>query len=337
MKHLMMAILLMAGNFFIATAQDSSAAKALTMAEYEKARGFAPGDLDKDSYVKFENAYILDRNDFGKPYFITGDDGAKKRIDLYKLIRKEGRTELGTVIFYTTETGKRYMACMPGFKADGRVWEKYFEDIHAIDKEEKNFVLKLSYVLSRELGFQLYRATTSGGGPGREREAGTYGNDICFPGGVQVTMGDGSSRLLKDIKEGDVVSTVDPVTRQIMLVKVKALTVHEEKNYAITRLLVLSAAGEGRNIRLQTRLLQATPNHPMLTLEGEKKMGELKEGDRVLCPEGVFTVWDKQEEAGGVQRVYNIVAAGGSTFIMNGVVVLQKAGTFADAKTGVSH
>src|SRR5215831_7025185 len=119
MKHLLMALCLLAGPFFTVLAQDTTS-KALTMAEYEKAKGFSPADLDKDSYVKFENAYILDRNDFGKPYFITGDDGLKKRIDLYKLIRKDGRAEIATVIFYTTEAGKRYMACLPGFKADGR-------------------------------------------------------------------------------------------------------------------------------------------------------------------------------------------------------------------------
>ena len=332
-----MAILLMAGNTFILTAQDSTAGKALTMAEYEKAKTFSPGDLDKDSYVKFENTYILDRNDFGKPYFITGDDGLKKRIDLYKLIRKEGRTELGTVIFYTTEGGKRYMACLPGFKADGKVWEKYFEDIHAIDKEEKNFVLKLSYVLSRELGFQLYRAAAVGGGPGRERESGTYGNDICFPGDMLVTMADGSERTLRDVKAGDAVVTVDPATRQATAVTVKELTVHEVKDYAITRLLLVSARENGREVRLSSRLLQATPNHPMMTLQGEKKMGALEAGDKVLSPDGIFTVWDKEESAGGMQRVYNIVAAGGTTFIMNGVLVLQKSGKFADAKAGVSH
>jgi hypothetical protein len=337
MKQLCMAILLMAGNTFLLTAQDSTGGKALTMAEYDKVKTFSPGDLDKDSYVKFENTYILDRNDFGKPYFITGDDGLKKRIDLYKLIRKEGRAELGTVIFYTTEGGKRYMACLPGFKADGKVWEKYFEDIHAIDREEKNFVLKLSYVLSRELGFQLYRAAAAGGGPGREREAGTYGNDICFPGDMQVSMADGSKRTLREVKAGDAVVTVDPATGQATAVTVKELTVHEEKNYAITRLLLVSVREAGREVRLSSRLLQATPNHPMMTLQGEKRMGELEAGDKVLSPDGIFTVWDKEERAGGMQRVYNIVAGGGTTFIMNGVLVLQKTGKFADAKAGVSH
>jgi len=324
MKHIVMALCLLAGPVFTVLAQDTTS-KALTMAEYEKAKNFSPADLDKDSYVKFENTYILDRNDFGKPYFITGDDGLKKRIDLYKLIRKEGRIEIGTVIFYTTETGHRYMACLPGFRADGKIWEKYFEDIHAIDKVEKNFVLKLSYVLSKELGFQLYRAGAAGGSSGREREAGTYGNDICFPGNTVVTMADGKTRLLSDVRAGDAIVTVDPVTSQATTVTVKELTVHDAKNYVITRVLLVCALGEGREIRLSSRILQATPNHPILTAEGEKKMGELSVGDKVTSPEGTFTVWNKEESAGGVQKVYNIVAAGGSTYIMDGVTVLQKS------------
>jgi len=324
MKHLLMALCMLAGPFFTVQAQDTTS-KALTMAEYEKAKNFSPSDLDKDSYVKFENAYILDRNDFGKPYFITGDDGLKKRIDLYKLIRKEGRIEIGTVIFYTTETGRRYMVCVPGFRADGKIWEKYFEDIHAIDREEKNFVLKLSYVLSRELGFQLYRAGVAGQSSGREREAGTYGNDICFPGNTLVTMADGRTQPLSEVRPGDAIVTVDPVTNKSRTVEVRELTEHPARNYAITRLLLVHTQGEGRDIRLSSRVLQATPNHPILTTEGEKKMGALMVGDKITSPDGRFTVWDKEETAGGVQKVYNIVAAGGSTYIMDGVSVLQKS------------
>lgn len=323
MKQLLMALSMLAGSFIAVQAQDT-ASKALTMAEYEKAKSFSPADLDKDSYVKFENTYILDRNDFGKPYFITGDDGLKKRIDLYKLIRKEGRIEIGTVIFYTTETGRRYMACLPGFLADGKIWEKYFEDIHAIDREEKNFVLKLSYVLSRELGFQLYRAGVAGQSSGRERETGTYGNDICFPGTTLVTMADGRKEPLSEVRPGDAIITVDPATNKTRTVEVRELTEHPARNYAITRLLLVNVKGDSREIRLSSKVLQATPNHPVLTTEGEKKMGELTVGDKLTTPDGIFTVWDKEEKAGGVQKVYNIVAAGGTTYIMDGVPVLQK-------------
>lgn len=318
-------------------AQDTAAVRALTMDEYEKARAFSVGDPDKDTYVKFDNTYILDRHGFGKPYFITGDDGKRKRIDLYKLILKEGRVELGTIIYYTTENGKRYTVCMPGFKADPKVWRKYFEDIHAIDKEEPFFVLKLSYVLSEELGFQLYRASSGQQGVADRSESGTYGNDICFPGEERVSMADGSSKVLSAVRPGDEVVTVDPVTNLRRAVVVKELTVHAVKNYAITRLTLVSAVvrsgfggqgGRGREVRLSSRVLEATPNHPMVTTVGEKKAGEVMVGDKVWCADGtgyrVFTVWDKTEGAGGMQRVYNVVAAGGNTLIMNGVVVRQK-------------
>jgi len=311
----------------VVRAQDTTTARALTMAEYEKAKTFAVADPDKDTYVKIENTYILDHNGFGKPYFITGDDGKKKRIDLYKLILKDGRIELGTVIFYTTESGKRYTACMPGYKADAAVWNKYFEDIHAIDKEEAFYVLKLSYVLSKELGFQLYRSAQPGNGTAINREAGTYGNDICFPGDMQVSMADGASKPLSAVKPGDAVITVDPVTHQARTVVVKELMVHAAKNYAITRLTLLAAEelASSREVRLSTRVLEATPNHPM---GGGLTAGQLKVGDKVLCTDGSgyrwFMVWDKQEGAGGTQPVYNIVAGGGSTLLLNGVMVMQK-------------
>lgn len=335
MKRIFMTAVLLSAGILTMCAQDTSASRSLSLAEYEKAKTFAVGDPDKDTYVKFENAYILDHHDFGKPYFITGDDGQKKRIDLYKLILKEGRVDLGTVIFYTTEKGRRYTACLPGYKADPKIWEKYFEDIHALDKGEPNFVLKLSYVLSKELGFQLYRAAAAGQGKdaNKDRESGTYGNDICFPGNMQVTMADGAVRSLSGIKAGDEIVTVDPATRMISRVTVKELTVHEVKNYAITRMLLLAADtrdAEGREVTLRCKWLEATPNHPMVTETGNKKAGGLKEGDRLLCQDGQtgqysnYTIWYKTELAGGLQRVYNIVAGGGTTFVMNGVMVSQK-------------
>jgi hypothetical protein len=329
-RTLLLAGLLVAG-LGVLRAQDTASVRALTMAEYEKSSTFFVKDLDKDTYVKFDNTYVLDRSGFGKPYFITGDDRKRKRIDLYKLILKEGRVELGTMIFYSTEAGRRYAVCMPGYRADTSVWRKYFEDIHAIDKEEPYFVLKLSYVLSEELGFQLYRSSNGLQGPAVNREAGTYGNDICFPGEMRVSMGDGTSKLLSEVRPGDEVVTVDPATNVRRAVVVKELTVHAAKNYAITRLMLVSAivCGE-REILLSSRLLEATPNHPMVTAAGEKKAGELVVGNKVRCLDEAtgryleYRVWDKTEGAGGMQPVYNIVAASGSTFIMNGVMVMQK-------------
>ena len=319
--------LLLAGTVYISRAQTVTP-RPLTMAEYTKAQTFTIADLDKDTYVKFENTYVLDRYEGRKPYFITGSDGLKKRIDLYKLIAKEGMQEIGTMIFYTNEKGKLYKALVPHFTADVKVWEQYFQDIDNINKVETNFILKLSYILSKELSFQQYKLLN--GGKDMKEESATYGNDICFPGDERVMMANGNKKLLKDVKSGDEVITVDPATKMASAVKVKELTTHDAKNYALTKLVLVSAQVNGQDIKLNSKVLQATPNHPMLTKQGNQKIGEITVGQDVLCLNEqtgkyeAYTVLLKTEKAGGTQKVYNIVADGGSTVVMNGVMVLQK-------------
>jgi len=337
MRKTILSIILLGCTYMVqaqggAATAAAEAPRVLSAEEYAKAKTFKVKDLDNDTYAKFENTYVLDRYEMRKPYFITGDDGLKKRIDLYKLIAKEGMQELGTMIYYTNEKGTLYTAVLPGFRADAAIWEKYFEDIHAIDKEEKNFVLKLSYVLSKEFGFQQYKSANQG--KNLKAESGTYSNNICFPGTQQVTMANGATKALKDIRPGDLVMTIDPLSRQANTVRVKELVAHEAENYAITSLLVVAtqeqATATGTEVRMSSRVLQATPNHPMMTTTGKKPVGEIREGEQIICQDEqtytyqTFTVFHKTEAAGGVQPVYNIVADGGSTFMMNGVMVLQK-------------
>lgn len=304
----------------------------LTLDEYKKAVAFQVKDPDADTYLKFDNVYILDRYEMRKPYFITGDDGLKKRIDLYKLLAKEGMQELGLLVLYTNEKGKRYQALVPNFAAAGPVWERYFEDIHAIDKEEKNFVLKLSYVLSKELSFQQYKVLNNG--KDLKAESATYGNDICFPGDQLVTLADGSARLLRNIRPGDQVLTVHPETRQATATEVHELVEHAAQNYALTRLTVVAAqehiTAQATTVQLAAQVVEATPNHPMLTQAGQKPAGEVAAGEEILCFHHAtqtyqpYTVLRTQEYAGTTQPVYNMVVAAGTTFLMNGVMVLQK-------------
>jgi hypothetical protein len=307
--------------------------RAITMDEYVKAKAFVVKDLDKDTYVKIGPDYVLDRYEMRKPYFITGDDGLKKRIDLYKLIAKDGMQELGTQIFYTNEKGKQFVAIQPNFNADSKVWETYFEDIHAIDKVEKNFVLKLSYILSKEMSFQLYKSMNQG--KDMKEESGTYGTDICFPGNQQVAMADGSMRLLSEIRAGDKVMTVDPESKTPVAATVNKLVVHDAKNYAITSLLVVRATEHQTDaaieVSLQAKVIEATPNHPMMTShELRKRIGDIKVGEKILCAEAgsnryeQYTVVNTQEKAGGRQPVFNMELAAGTTAVINNVMVLQK-------------
>ncbi|UPK69777.1 Hint domain-containing protein [Chitinophaga filiformis] len=312
--------------------QVMAQSRPITTAEYVKAKTFTVKDLDNDTYVKFNNAYVLDRYEMRKPYFITGDDGQKKRIDLYRLIAKDSMQDIATVIFYTNESGKLYTAVMPLFNSNADIWNQYFEDIHAIDKVEKNYVLKLSYVLSKEFSYQLYKAMNAG--KNVKDEAGTYGTDICFPGDQLVTLANGAQKELRDIQPGDEIISPDAATHQTSTIRVKELVKHTAENYAITRLLVMHATEEDAAgihvVTLSGKVLQATPNHPVLTIAGKKQMGTITAGDQLLCMDEhtktlvTYTVVNKTEAAGGKQPVYNIIAEGGDAFMMNNIMVLQK-------------
>ena len=303
----------------------------ITMEEYELAKTFDIEDLDTETYVKFDNRYILDRYEMKPPIYITGDDGLRKRVDLYKLVAREGLQELGIMIFYTAETGTKYKALVPNFTASGEVWEAYFEDIHSIDKIEKNYILKLSYVLSREYSYQIYKGLNAGE---VMDEHATYGSDICFPGDQLVTLADGTLKQLKEIKIGDKVRTLDPSTQTDAIVTVNKLVTHIPQNYAITVLTLLDAEEKeeegAASVRLSIKELKATPNHPMLTSSGAKPIGEIKPGEEILSwNESAgryesFIVFDTSEITEGRQPVYSIEADAGSTLIMNGVMVRQK-------------
>ncbi len=179
------------------------------------------------------------------------------------------------------------------------------------------------------MSFQQYKFINQG--KDLSKESATYGNNICFPGDQEVTMSNGTKKHLRDVTAGDEVLTFDPIAGQHSAVKVKSLIEHESSNYAITRLTLLSETITAQNeILLQTRVIEATPNHPMRTDNGMMKIGEVNVGESILCYDEAsgemkkFIVFDKTEYAGGNQQVYNIEASDGETFLMNDVMVLQK-------------
>jgi len=327
MKNFLAVLLFLYSTTIIA--QSENKIRPLTKAEYDKAKAFKINDLDNDTYVKFENKYVLDRYAVRKPYFVTGSDGLKKRIDLYTLYSRDNMQQIGTVIYYTNEKGKLFTAVQPSFPSDSAVWNSYFTDVDNINKEEPNYILKVSYILAKEFSFQLYKSLNKN----VKDEDGTYGMDICFPGDQRVAMADGSEKLLKEIQPGDKIITQNNKGKTVVEA-VKQLVVHTAKNYAITSLLLVHAdelsTATGYNIQLATRIIEATPNHPVETTTAKKEIGQVNEGETMLCYNDAtkryeqFIVFSKTESANGVQPVYNMVVSGGENFMINDVMVRQK-------------
>lgn len=310
----------------------SDAPRPITMEEYELAQTFDVSDLDSDTYVKVgDGDYILDRYELRRPIYITGDDGVQKRVDIYKLVEHENLDELGLLFFYTNEENEVFKALLPNYTADGEVWEQYFEDIHSIDKTEQNYVLKLSYVLSRELSFQMFKNMEDGE---FVDEDATYGSDICFPGDQLVELTDGRVKHMKDVLPGDRIMTHDPVSNSRKVTTIDELVAHIPSNYAITKLTLMHAdrseLPDGIYIDLSIKELKATPNHPMTTSEGDIEIGRIKAGDEILGWNDrenayrTYTVLNTREITEGIQPVYSIKASDESPIKVNGILVRQK-------------
>ena len=92
----------------------------------------------------------------------------------------------------------------------------------------------------------------------------------------------------------------------------------------------MRAAGPYRNPRILTgQVLEATPDHRLLTRTGPVPISKVALGDETFCFNTNtqacehYTVLRKYEYASGEQSVCNLVAILGS-LLLNGIMALQK-------------
>ncbi|HEX8529827.1 MAG TPA: Hint domain-containing protein, partial [Cytophagales bacterium] len=266
--------------FLPAGAQEK--ARGLTLDEYKKAKTFTVNDLDNDTYVKFENAYVLDRYEMRPPYVFKYSDGIERRIYLYRLLDNKTKASLGmTAIYVTPGDGKKISVCIPNPQAEKAVWAQYIDDLKEYTAAEKGFGSTFAYVTSREL------AALVGGGTGiTAASAGKTDFDVCFPAFARVTLADGTEKAIADVRPGDRVASYDAVTGTRRTAVVQAVQVHDRQPYLVQSVVLtttdLFAAREGHRVGTQV-VLQATPNHPVWTSTGAVPLGKLQSGATVQC------------------------------------------------------
>lgn len=310
-------------------AQDETP-RGMTQAEYELAKTTEVEDLDNDTYVKVgEGDYVLDRYEMKQPYFITGDSGIKKRLDIYKMMDRESMSELGLVVYFTdTEADETFNLVIPNLATKGDVWNMYFDDIHQHDREEGDVALKMSYVLSKEVAYLMQKSS------GVDMSAMDQDNadyDFCFAADALVSMADGSQKPISDVKLGDIVLSLQQgISRSV---QVEGIDIHQKAEITLSKVVLfpleeLTASLEGAEVSGAKELV-ATANHPVLTTEGKKALGELQPGDVLLKYDAqsgttieyqvhfVAPAFDK------VNQVYNLDVEGDS-YLVNDIVVLEK-------------
>jgi hypothetical protein len=325
-------LLLLTGFYNLdAQAQEDGPMRGMTLEEYAMAREVTVEDPDHDTYIKFaDGQYVLDRYEMKPPYFITGDSGVKKRIDLYKLIDRETMSELGLIALFTnTESGATFNLVIPNLATKGEVWNKYFDDIHQHDREEQDVALKMSYVLSKEVAYLLQK---SSGVDMSAMEQADSDYDFCFPAQAKVTLPDGSQKKIADITAGETVVTFLKGKR--ITTTVTSVSVHKKNNIPLSKVILLpeetlTAAVLDESYPTSIVELVATANHPVMTANGKKTIRALKAGDILYrhnsMTQGLekYTVGFVTHAYDSTQEIYNLTTEADS-YLVDDVVVYGK-------------
>ncbi len=323
-------IALFSGVTISAVAQDK--ARGLTLEEYRKVKTFGISDLEGETYVKFDNAYVLDRYEMRPPYVFKYSDGIERRIYLYRLLDNKTKASLGmVVIYFTPGDKKKFNVCIPNPQADKAVWARYIDDLKEYNAMEKGFGSAFSYVTSREM------AVLAGGGAGTTASTGSKTDfDVCFPAFAVVTMADGRLLPISQVRAGDQVASYNTETGTYETATVQEVEVHDQQLYGINTVFLSRVelfASLNADMGGGSQMLEATPNHPVWTRSGIKPLGNLAAGEVLTGqnPDGTFARWQvmgvgNPAAAGAAyftDKVYNLVTSR-PAYLVNQMVVYTK-------------
>ncbi|NIJ53212.1 Hint domain-containing protein [Dyadobacter arcticus] len=148
-----------------------------------------------------------------------------------------------------------------------------------------------------------------------------------FSGNAPVTMADGSTKSMADIKIGEHVKTYKD--GKSTSTQVKQIDVYNQPKSTLTA-VYLRPAHEKRALKGQTvvpaLLLEATPDHLVQTKRGKKRMNKLSKRDILYHYEpltGIVSSWKVgavKENARRISKAYNLATVDG-TYLVDNVMV----------------
>jgi hypothetical protein len=261
--------------------------------------------------------------DMKKGYFLsekftrsTNSSDGQRTVKVNSLVTESNFKVCGWMLIYQKSGSQPLYFCIPTQSSDQEVWNKSFTDLRD-SKLSTDAYLAYTWALHNLVG-QL---------------SNDY-DKICFSENTLISMSDGSQKLISDIKKGDQVLCFDNFTNQSIVSEVSELIVHNEIPYNISRITVnnenlLLASTENYFIN-SAFSLEATNNHPVVTKEGIKTIGELTLKDRLLFHDvnsNTFIdlpIIKKESNVKKVDKVFNIKLKNNINYIANNLVVLVK-------------
>jgi hypothetical protein len=310
------------------SAQTASASASMTVEQLKAIKAIKVANLDKDTYFK-SGGFILDRYEERPAYVFTYSDGITRKIYLYKVFTVEDTKELGLLALYqNTKTNELKPFVIPGASGDRKAWDAYIDDLKYVGEKEPGLMSTLTFVLSREMAGLL------SGGAGKSEEGGKKKEEynFCFAPDAPVTLADGSSKAISDVKTGDVVLGYDAKTKALTPTRVTAVDTHQSPGFALTGVWLASPnelTADARGTLVSPTLLEATANHPVLTASGRKSLGEVKAGEVLYRYDAAtnsligYKVVRTESAIRSVKTVYNLATESGA-YLIGETVVLDK-------------
>lgn len=301
------------------TAEQAKAVKAIKI-----------GNIEKDTYFKADG-FILDRYEERPAYVFNYTDGITRKIYLYKVFDAASTKELGLAAFYVNgKTNEMKTFVIPGANGDRKAWDAYIDDLKYVGEKEPGLMSTLTFVLSREMATLLSGSTakTDEGGAKKKEEY-----NFCFAADALVTMADGSVKAISDVVAGDLVMSYDADAKTVVTAPVTRVDVHQQMDgaFALTGVWVapVEEITAGLVALTAPTLLEATANHPVLTAQGYKALGDVKAGETLYHYEAGthavagYRVLQVEKAVRSVKTVYNLATSTGS-YLVGETVVLDK-------------
>jgi hypothetical protein len=144
-----------------------------------------------------------------------------------------------------------------------------------------------------------------------------------FSDSAPVTMADGSTKSIAEVKVGEHVKTCKD--GKSTSTQVKQIEVYNQPNSTLTA-LYLRPANETSGAPVPALLLEATPHHLVQTKHGKKRMNRLSKKDILYHYEpstGIVSSWKVgavQQNARKVSKAYNLQTVDG-TYLVDNVMV----------------
>lgn len=245
-------------------------------AEYEQLKSLTIENLERDSYVVFdEEGFILDRYELKPAYVFTFSDQIERKVYVYLVYPLETEDTLGCVLFYQREEVTIALP-VPGVTADREAWGLYIDDLKYVGEDEPGFLACVSFVISKEFSALL------AGSSGSLEEEGEY--EYCFPSDAMVLLASGKELPISELEPGMEIMSWDSDEERFCQTVVTGLDVHLRESIPLFEIWMTDPGV----LLTQTvdepvlKLLSLTPNHPIESTQGRMRAEEVAPGMNIF-------------------------------------------------------